>query len=63
MIESDALATSDSYAGRDKLQDAATATIEHFVDALQNDEDFETSLTDNLKTLRIVEAAYRFGEA
>ena len=48
-----------SYEGRDMLQEAATATVRHFVDCLADDRPFETAVPDNLKTLQIVEQAYR----
>lgn len=46
------------FSGRDLLAECAAATIRHFVDCLRSGREFETAITDNLKTLVIVEQAY-----
>ncbi len=45
----------------DDLQAGFDGTIRHFVEALVGDRPFETDVADNLKTLRLVEAAYGSG--
>lgn len=44
-------------------QSAFDGAIRHFADCLRERREFETSLADNLRTLRLVEDAYRFIEA
>ncbi|RVT86677.1 Gfo/Idh/MocA family oxidoreductase [Rhodobacteraceae bacterium CCMM004] len=46
------------YDGRDLLAEGAAATIAHFVERLREGGPFETGLDDNLRTLRLVDAAY-----
>lgn len=43
-------------------QSAFDGAIRHFVERLQSGQSFETSLPDNLLTLRLVDDAYRFAE-
>jgi predicted dehydrogenase len=40
-------------------QSAFDGAIRHFIDCLRSGKAFETSLADNLLTLRLVEDAYR----
>ncbi|MDQ8727135.1 Gfo/Idh/MocA family oxidoreductase [Bradyrhizobium sp. LHD-71] len=48
-----------SFAFAESYQASFDATIAHFVETLRSGAPFETDVTDNLKTLRLVEEAYR----
>lgn len=51
----------EAYDPDTTYQDSYDSVIGHFLDCLENGSPFETSLADNLETLRIVEAAYGSG--
>ncbi len=45
------------------IQEGYFGAISHFVNCLRSGHEFETSLPDNLETLKLVESAYRFAES